>query len=337
MTRNTVRRPDTAGDSATLSFDDNRLLVPLFGVHNRNLARIEQRLDVAIHARGNEVTIAGAGDAVKIAGAVLEALYARLERDEEIEPGDVDATVRLMDHGPAEVEAASTLTIRTRRKPVSPRTPLQGEYIRAMTSHDLVFGVGPAGTGKTYLAVAMAVQMLSSGDIDKVILCRPAVEAGERLGFLPGDMKEKIDPYLQPLYDGLRDTLREGELDKRMENGEIEVAPLAFMRGRTLKNSFVILDEAQNATAMQMKMFLTRLGENSRMVVTGDLSQTDLPGHQRSGLAEALEVLRDVETISVVRFSDKDVVRHRLVAEIVKAYDSYAAVNAGRQFGGDQS
>ena len=312
-----------AGDSATLSFDDNRLLVPLFGVHNRNLARIEQRLDVAMHARGNEVTIAGAADAVKIAAAVLEALYARLERDEEIEPGDVDAT--------------STLTIRTRRKPVSPRTPLQGEYIRAMTSHDLVFGVGPAGTGKTYLAVAMAVQMLSSGDIDRVILCRPAVEAGERLGFLPGDMKEKIDPYLQPLYDGLRDTLREGELDKRLENGEIEVAPLAFMRGRTLKNSFVILDEAQNATAMQMKMFLTRLGENSRMVVTGDLSQTDLPGHQRSGLAEALEVLRDVETISVVRFSDKDVVRHRLVAEIVKAYDSYAAVNAGRQFGGDQS
>jgi phosphate starvation-inducible PhoH-like protein len=325
-----------AGDSATLSFDDNRLLVPLFGVHNRNLARIEQRLDVAIHARGNEVTIAGAVDAVKIAGAVLEALYAKLERDEEIEPGDVDATVRLMDHGPEEVEAASTLTIRTRRKPVSPRTPLQAEYIRAMTANDLVFGVGPAGTGKTYLAVAMAVQMLSSGDIDRLILCRPAVEAGERLGFLPGDMKEKIDPYLQPLYDGLRDTLREGELTKRMENGEIEVAPLAFMRGRTLKNSFVILDEAQNATTMQMKMFLTRLGENSRMVVTGDLSQTDLPGHQRSGLAEALEVLRDVETISVVRFSDKDVVRHRLVAEIVKAYDSYAAVNAGRQFGGDQ-
>jgi phosphate starvation-inducible PhoH-like protein len=310
--------------------------VPLFGAHNRNLARIEQRLDVAIHARGNEVTIAGSAEAVKVARDALESLYAKLERDEDIEPGDVDAMVRMMDHGPEEAEAANGLTIRTRRKPVSPRSPLQAEYIRAMTQHDLVFGVGPAGTGKTYLAVAMAVQMLSNGDIDRIILSRPAVEAGERLGFLPGDMKEKVDPYLQPLYDGLRDTLREGELTKRMESGAIEVAPLAFMRGRTLKNSFVILDEAQNTTAMQMKMFLTRLGENSRMVVTGDLSQVDLPGNQRSGLAEALEVLRNVDSISVVRFSDKDVVRHKLVADIVKAYDSYAAVNAGRQVGVEQ-
>ncbi|MRG71725.1 phosphate starvation-inducible protein PhoH [Alphaproteobacteria bacterium HT1-32] len=336
LTRGTVRRADQAGDSVTLAFADNRLLVPLFGAHNRNLARIEQRLDVAINARGNEVTIAGAAGEVEVARAALESLYARLERNEEIEPGDVDAMVRLIDHDPVEAEAATGLTIRTRRKPVSPRTPLQADYIRAMQANDLVFGVGPAGTGKTYLAVAMAVQMLSTGDIDRIILSRPAVEAGERLGFLPGDMKEKVDPYLQPLYDGLRETLREGELEKRMESGAIEVAPLAFMRGRTLKNSFVILDEAQNTTAVQMKMFLTRLGENSRMVVTGDLSQVDLPGNQRSGLAEALEVLRDVESISTVRFTDKDVVRHKLVADIVKAYDAYSAYNSGRRIDGEQ-
>ncbi|MEQ9199592.1 MAG: PhoH family protein, partial [Rhodospirillales bacterium] len=311
-----------SGDPRIVEFDDNRLLPELFGEHDRNLVRIENELGISLINRGNQVAISGPEDAVTLAADGLTRLYERLKSGEAIEDADIDAAIRMAGE-PTDLFGQQESVIRTRRRQIAARTPTQAAYIEAVRANDMVFGLGPAGTGKTYLAVCMAVSMFLSGKVDRIILSRPAVEAGERLGFLPGDMKEKVDPYLQPLYDGLRETLREGELEKRMESGAIEVAPLAFMRGRTLKNSFVILDEAQNTTAVQMKMFLTRLGENSRMVVTGDLSQVDLPGNQRSGLAEALEVLREVDSITTVRFTDKDVVRHKLVADIVRAYDAY--------------
>ena len=302
-------------------FADNSLLHMLFGPHNAHLEHIQRSLGVALASRGNRVTITGSAEGVERASDVLDGLYQRLERGQDIGEQDVDTAVR-MGNGAA---PDAGLTLVTRRKHIGPRTPMQADYIRAMDKHDLVFGLGPAGTGKTYLAVAKAVSMMIKGEVDRIVLSRPAVEAGERLGFLPGDLKEKVDPYLRPLYDALHDMLPGDQVTKKMEAGEIEVAPLAFMRGRTLANSFVILDEAQNTTPVQMKMLLTRLGEHSRMVVTGDPSQVDLPAGQRSGLVDALEILGDLGEIGVIRFSDRDVVRHGLVTKIVRAYDAHAA------------
>ncbi len=310
-----------------IEFADNSLLPMLFGEHDRHLARIEQRLGVRLSSRGNRIAIEGPHSASEAARAALAGLYERLRRGQGVDMGDVDAAARLA-AAPDRAEDGrdlfgdDDLVVRTRKRRVTPRTPGQIAYLRTLRQNELVFGLGPAGTGKTYLAVAMAVQMLTEGRVDRIVLSRPAVEAGERLGFLPGDMREKIDPYLRPLYDALYDMMPGDQVIKRMASGEIEIAPLAFMRGRTLANAYVILDEAQNTTPMQMKMFLTRLGENSRMAVTGDLTQVDLPAGARSGLAEALDVLDGVEGVGVVRFGAGDVVRHALVARIVAAYDA---------------
>ena len=292
---------------------------------------------MVIHARGNEVTITGDAEAVARSLSVLNELYERLERGQDIEEAEVDAMLRFS----AEPERKMPSTeggVSTLNRVVTARTPKQADYLRAIDESELVFSEGPAGTGKTYLAVAKAVERLVRGDVERIILSRPAVEAGEQLGFLPGDMREKVDPYLRPLYDALHDMMPGQQVQKRLESGEIEVAPLAFMRGRTLANAFVILDEAQNTTAVQMKMFLTRLGENSRMVITGDLSQVDLPRGTRSGLRDAREALSDVQGIRFLRFDEEDVVRHHLVGRIVKAYNSLENKRgAGAQYRHDDS
>jgi len=305
--------------SVQLDFDDNRLLPLLFGAHDKHLAQIEQKLAVSLTSRGNQLIINGPADAAELAKRAMIRLYQRVKAGHPVDPAEVDAALRMADLG--DQGPADEPMIKTRKKRISPRSPAQRLYIEAMQRNELVMGLGPAGTGKTYLAVCFAVEMLITGRVDKLILSRPAVEAGERLGFLPGDMREKVDPYLRPLYDALYDTLPADQVMKKLETGEIEIAPLAFMRGRTLSNAFVILDEAQNTTPIQMKMFLTRLGENSRMVVTGDLSQVDLPHGVRSGLRDAVETLDGIESVSFVRFSERDVVRHPLVARIVGAYD----------------
>jgi phosphate starvation-inducible PhoH-like protein len=310
------------GAPVLLQFNDNKLLPLLFGEFDQNLARIEQKLDVRLSSRGNRLSAVGPD--AEIARAVLNRLYGRLTRGLNVDRAEVDAAVRLelsdaaKDGAPVpEVD----LTVRTPRRHISARSAGQRTYIEALRRYELVFGEGPAGTGKTYLAVAVAVSMMMSGKVDRIILSRPAVEAGERLGFLPGDLKEKIDPYLRPLYDALYDMLPPDQVVKRLNTGEIEVAPLAFMRGRTLANAYVILDEAQNTTPVQMKMFLTRLGENSRMAVTGDLSQVDLPASATSGLSHALATIRGIDGIGHVTFTDEDVVRHPLVTRIVRAYE----------------
>jgi phosphate starvation-inducible protein PhoH and related proteins len=305
--------------SAERVFADNGLALELFGPHHVHLARIEQALEVQLHARGNEITVTGTRSAVADACDALDHLYARLEGGLSVDMADVDAAAR-MSMQPGDMPAPDTQAVHTRNRVISPRSPNQAIYLKAIDEAALVFGQGPAGTGKTYLAVAKAVERLVNGDVDRIILSRPAVEAGEQLGFLPGDMREKVDPYLRPLYDALYDMLPESQVTKRLESGEIEVAPLAFMRGRTLSNAFVILDEAQNTTAVQMKMFLTRLGEHSRMVVTGDLSQVDLPRGVRSGLRDALEILGNVDGLRFINFDEFDVVRHPLVSRIVNAY-----------------
>lgn len=307
--------------SMDLDFEDNALAQELFGSHHSNIARLEQLLDITIHPRGNELTIVGDADAVKEADGILNALYDRLMRGMEVTRDEVDAAVRMSGDTPVK-SVGDQITVHTHNRSITPRSRNQAAYFKAVDSHDLVFAQGPAGTGKTYLAVAKAVELLVSGEVDRIILSRPAVEAGEQLGFLPGDMREKVDPYLRPLYDALYDMLPAPQVVKRLESGEIEVAPLAFMRGRTLSNAFVILDEAQNTTAVQMKMFLTRLGENARMVITGDLSQVDLPRGIRSGLRDAMETLKGVDGVAFVEFSSSDVVRHPLVTRIVKAYDA---------------
>jgi phosphate starvation-inducible PhoH-like protein len=320
--------PASTGEAPILlQFDDNTLLPMLFGEHDRYLARIEQKLGVSLASRGNRVAISGPHSATTVARDALVALYERLRRGLIVDAGEVDAAMRLAEGGEARSDSGDLfggedLTIRTKKRQVAPRSPNQAAYLRALRDYELVFGVGPAGTGKTYLAVAAAVQMLTTGQVDRIVLSRPAVEAGERLGFLPGDMREKIDPYLRPLYDALHDMMPGEQVERRLTSGEIEIAPLAFMRGRTLANAFVILDEAQNTTPMQIKMFLTRLGEHSRMVVTGDLSQVDLPSGTRSGLADAVDTLSGIEGLSIVRFNASDVIRHPLVARIVEAYDA---------------
>jgi len=325
-----------AADPIILDFEDNRLLALLFGEHDRHLARIEERLNVAVASRGNRLMITGPADAMAQARKVLTDLYRRLESGSEIEMGDVDGAIRMTQGGPMNAPVTAKLrdkaelvrddrpvpegAVRTKKRIILPRSHTQKLYFEALQKHELVFGLGPAGTGKTYLAVAMAVSMLLEGRVDRIILSRPAVEAGERLGFLPGDMRDKIDPYLRPLYDALYDMLPAERVAKGLESGEIEVAPLAFMRGRTLANAFVILDEAQNTSPVQMKMLLTRLGENSRLAVTGDLSQIDLPIGVPSGLRHALDILDGVEGLSFIKFGEADVVRHPLVTKIVRAY-----------------
>jgi phosphate starvation-inducible PhoH-like protein len=313
-----------------LTFDDNRLASQLFGQYGQNLALIERRLRATADQRGNQVTLEGSRDAVEQARRVLEGLYERLRRGNEVTSGDVEGAIRLAISQGSLFDYDTTTTrpsfdeINLRKRLVRARTAAQDAYIRALRRHALVFGTGPAGTGKTWLAVAHAVQLFERREVDRIVLSRPAVEAGERLGFLPGDMREKVDPYLRPIYDALYDLMDARIVERALQSGEIEIAPLAFMRGRTLSNAVVILDEAQNTTSMQMKMFLTRLGENSRMVVTGDPSQVDLPYGQVSGLAEATRLLADVDGIEQVSFTAQDVIRHELVGRIVEAYDKAA-------------
>ncbi|ETX28389.1 PhoH family protein [Roseivivax isoporae] len=310
---------------AVLEFPDNRLLIELCGEFDRNLTDIETRLGVQILRRGNVLMIHGEPDAQHEAQEVLSALYQRLEQGKSVGQGDIDREFRVsaapVPDDQLDMFGSSPLEIKTRKKLVEPRTEAQKAYVRALYQNELCFGIGPAGTGKTYLAVAVGVNMFIHGQVDRIILSRPAVEAGERLGFLPGDMKEKVDPYMQPLYDALNDFMPGKMLARMMEEKQVEIAPLAFMRGRTLSNAFVVLDEAQNATSMQMKMFLTRLGEGSRMVITGDRTQVDLPRGVPSGLADAERLLKDVPRIAFNYFTARDVVRHPLVAAIIEAYD----------------
>lgn len=310
---------EAQGARVVVPFEDNRLLTRLLGEYDSHLALIEDRLGINAHAHGNVVILTGSANECALARDVLEKLYARIAKGESIGAGDFDGLIRHTRAGGPSAEGQAQIA--TRRRVVKARTPMQSTYIRAIEKHDLVFGIGPAGTGKTYIAVAFAAHCLERGVVERIILSRPAVEAGERLGFLPGDMREKVDPYLRPLYDALYDVLPPEKVERDLETGVIEIAPLAFMRGRTLANAFVILDEAQNTTSMQMKMFLTRLGEGSKMVVTGDPTQIDLPPGMRSGLEEAVSLLDGVEDISAVRFTGSDIVRRDLVAKIVAAYD----------------
>jgi phosphate starvation-inducible protein PhoH and related proteins len=326
--------PGRGEGQAQLEFDDNLLLPVLYGERDQHLDRVERQLGVSLVTRGNRLAISGPPSATEAARLALSRLYDRLKRGQDIDLPVVEAAIRL-----AEAEIADrSLSLwqedagfRTRKRRIAARTPGQAAYIKALRESELVFGLGPAGTGKTYLAVAAAVDLLMTGQVERIILSRPAVEAGERLGFLPGDLRDKVDPYLRPLFDALNDMLPADQLARRLGTGEIEVAPIAFMRGRTLSRAFVILDEAQNTTPMQMKMFLTRLGEGSRMVVTGDPSQVDLPSGTRSGLAEALDILAGVEGIAVVRFTDRDVVRHEFVARIVRAYEAHERAARGAE------
>lgn len=316
----------------SVEFPDNRLLIDLCGVGDAHLVQIESHLGVQIFRRGNHLTLIGDPDTRDRAAEVLTALYGRLEAGRDVEPADIDAEIRMGGAASSDEEArdgdqmelfqVGKIEIRTKKKLVEPRTDAQKAYVASLFQHELAFGIGPAGTGKTYLAVAVGVNLFIQGEVDRIILCRPAVEAGERLGFLPGTQEEKVDPYMQPLYDALNDFLPAKMQQKLKEEKKIEIAPLAFMRGRTLANAFVVLDEAQNATAMQMKMFLTRLGEGSRMVITGDRSQVDLPRGQVSGLADAERLLTGIEKISFNYFTSRDVVRHPLVAKIIEAYEA---------------
>jgi phosphate starvation-inducible protein PhoH and related proteins len=326
------RQPRIASDANhfVLTFENNRFASELFGQFDQNLKLLEERLHIDARARGNSVVITGDVSATNQARRTLDYLYDKLQKGGSVEQSDVEGAIRMavaaddqLTLPTMEKKAKLTMAqVSTRKKTIIARTPTQDAYLRALERAELVFGVGPAGTGKTYLAVAQAAQLLERGAVDKIILTRPAVEAGERLGFLPGDLKEKVDPYLRPLYDALYDMMPGDKVERAMTAGVIEIAPLAFMRGRTLANAAIILDEAQNTTSMQMKMFLTRLGENSRMIITGDPSQIDLPRGVKSGLVEALQLLSSVEGISVIRFKDSDIVRHPLVARIVRAYDA---------------
>ena len=331
----TVAADNTA--QIALTFDDNRLASALFGQYGQNLALIERRLGVVATSRGNQVTLEGPREGSEQARRVLEGLYERLKRGDELVQGDVEGAIRLaisqgslFDFDPAAARD-SFAEINLRKRRVRARTPAQDAYVRALKRHALVFSTGPAGTGKTWLAVAHAVQLFERKEVDRIVLSRPAVEAGERLGFLPGDMREKVDPYLRPIYDALYDLMDARIVERALQTTEIEIAPLAFMRGRTLSHAAVILDEAQNTTAMQMKMLLTRLGENSRMVVNGDPSQVDLPPGQTSGLAEAVRLLEGIDGIAHVPFTSADVIRHELVARIVEAYDKAAAAKRERR------
>jgi len=334
LNRHLSATPDNALSSQLeLAFEDNRLAAQLYGDFDQNLALIEQRLKVTATPRGNHLLLKGPASAVDQGRRVLESLYCMLDEGKPLDIANVDTMIRMIETEDSQLSLPTLekkgkvrmAQIATRKATIVARTPAQDAYMRAMERAELIFGVGPAGTGKTYLAVAHAATLLERGDINRIILSRPAVEAGERLGFLPGDMKEKVDPYLRPLYDALYDMMRPEHVERCITSGVIEVAPLAFMRGRTLANAVVILDEAQNTTSMQMKMFLTRLGENSKMIVTGDPTQVDLPRGEKSGLIEAVSLLDGIEGVHISRFGDKDVVRHALVGRIVRAYDAASA------------
>jgi phosphate starvation-inducible protein PhoH and related proteins len=310
-----------------IEFEQPYLLGPLFGDYDRHLVMIEDRLGVHVAARGSRVMIEGEPEAAARAREVLMGLYDRLDKGQDVDAAAVEAIIGMANQPlfdgivSEEVANAPKVMIRTRKKTIVPRSLVQTVYMEALARDDMIFALGPAGTGKTYLAVAQAVQMLITGQVERLILSRPAVEAGERLGFLPGDMKEKVDPYLRPLYDALYDMLPAEQVERRIASGEIEIAPIAFMRGRTLNDAFIILDEAQNTTPQQMKMFLTRFGMRSRMVICGDPNQTDLPPGVTSGLADAVSKLEGIPKLSMVRFSAADVVRHPLVGRIVEAYE----------------
>jgi phosphate starvation-inducible protein PhoH and related proteins len=330
MSRKPVPAQSGERSRVEVNFDKPQLLPQLFGEFDANLLMLEERLGVYIHARGQRVVIEGTAEAVAHAREVLQELHSRVIRGEAVDGGLIDAVIAMssepMFTGIVRADASGgappSVMIRTRKKTIVPRSVTQTHYMRELASNDLIFALGPAGTGKTYLAVAQAVAQLISGSVQRLILSRPAVEAGERLGFLPGDMKEKVDPYLRPIYDALYDCLPAEQVERRIASGEIEIAPIAFMRGRTLAEAFVILDEAQNTTPMQMKMFLTRFGQGSRMVVCGDPNQTDLPGGPRSsGLNDAVDRLEGIDGISMVRFGIGDVVRHPIVGRIVAAYE----------------
>ncbi len=324
----------------SIEFPDNRLMIDLCGQLDTNLAKIEDSVNVQIARRGNWLEISGQKEDCNSAILILRGIYSQLALGTTLDSGDIDAAIRmsnrLFEHNSSSVKkeengtkkiVGASISIITKKKTILPRSMKQTEYIKSLEASDIAFGVGPAGTGKTYLAVAYGVSLYLDGIVDKIVLTRPAVEAGERLGFLPGDMKEKVDPYMQPLYDALGDCLPGRQIAKMIDEKSIEIAPLAFMRGRTLSNAFVVLDEAQNATTMQMKMFLTRLGENSKMVVTGDTSQIDLPKGIKSGLLEALRVLKDVNGIKFSFFDSNDVVRHKMVSSIIKAYEAFYKKN----------
>lgn len=314
----------------TLEFDDLSKLPFLYGEHNSNLQYLEKLLTVQIADRGNVVHIGGEDHRAQKAAEILSKLWSKIEKSahpQKITPGDIDAVLRLKKQDNAQDSNAIT----TKRRSLMPRTENQVRYVEALRHKEMVYGVGPAGTGKTYLAVAVGVEKYERGEVERLVFCRPAVEAGEKLGFLPGDMRDKIDPYLRPIYDALNDFLGPERTEKMLERGEIEIAPLAFMRGRTLSHAYVVLDEAQNTTSTQMKMFLSRMGENSSMIITGDPSQTDLPMGQISGLNESMEILKHIEDIAFVRFENADVVRHKLVGKILTAYDRHDANLVGRK------
>lgn len=325
-----------------VEFDDPQILGDLFGEYDRNIVAIENRLGVYIAARGTKLKIEGEEEAAAQARDVLTGIYNRLEEGQEIDAALVEAIIGMVadprvsktekqDHpkksAKSDISAPPKVMIKTRKKTIFPRSVRQADYMEKLARDDLIFSLGPAGTGKTYLAVAQAVSQLITGSVDRLILSRPAVEAGEKIGFLPGDMKEKVDPFLRPLYDALYDTLPAEQVERRIESGEIEIAPIAFMRGRTLADAFVILDEAQNTTTAQMKMFLTRFGMNSRMVICGDPKQVDLPHGATSGLADAVQKLDGVDSVSTVKFGAADVVRHPLVGKIVEAYEGKDAAD----------
>lgn len=316
-----------AQKTVRLEFENNTLMTIICGQHNQHLARIEQALNVQMDSFGNQIKISGLPDKVELASKTFTSLYQQLsaqDNQDEISATLVDDVLRQTENGvnPATTPIDKSLFATTWKKKIFPRTAGQAAYFNLLRDHEVVFGLGPAGTGKTYMAVAWAVDFLKRRQVERIILSRPAVEAGERLGFLPGDMKEKVDPYLRPLYDALYDMMPSDKVDRMIANGEIEIAPLAFMRGRTLSNAFVIIDEAQNTTPVQMKMVLTRLGEDSRMAITGDLSQIDLPSGQLSGLSDAVNRLDGVKGIGITRLSGEDVVRHPVVARILKAYET---------------
>ncbi len=327
-----ARGPEASEPDAeiTLAFENNRHASLVFGLYDQNLARIERRLRVASFANGNHVTLKGRAESCEHARRVLEALYERVALGQTITLGDVDGVIeetarqRSLFPNSEPTRGAFEQILTRKRGSVRARNAAQDQYLRALKRYELVFAEGPAGTGKTWLAVGHAVQLMEQGAVERLILSRPAVEAGERLGFLPGDMRDKVDPYLRPIYDALHDFMDARMVERGMQTGLIEVAPLAFMRGRTLTRSCILLDEAQNASSMQMKMFLTRLGEGSRMIVTGDPSQTDLPPGQKSGLSEAIALLAELDVVGRVRFSEGDVVRHDLVRQIVGAYERAA-------------
>ncbi len=347
MGRRPTRRNDTASDPvisrdpshtrearrarAEINFENQSLLGPLFGQFDANLVQVENRLGVFIHARGDQIVIEGPTDAVARARETLTTMYDRLAMGQDLDAGAIEALIAMSNEPTLEGivigdKHQPPIMIRTRKKTIVPRSAAQISYMRSLARDDIIFALGPAGTGKTYIAVAQAVSQLISGSVQRLILSRPAVEAGEKLGFLPGDMKDKVDPYLRPLYDALNDCMPPEQVERRIASGEIEIAPIAFMRGRTLADAFVILDEAQNTTREQMKMFLTRFGQNSRMVVCGDPRQVDIPGGDRmSGLADAVTKLEGVEGFGTIRFTSADVVRHPIVGRIVEAYEGESA------------